>query len=306
MATKREGKVTRLLTFNGKREDYNDWHQAFRSFATVHQFGEALSVMANMPAMEATALSTDVDTKKLQKACIKKNNGAMSQLNLALTTDADKGLIYKACGAWKDGLASRVMELMEKRYNSRDTSALLALKKELNNTTMAESEEPAAVFGRLARIKNRYDAPGDEISNKDIMSVVLAIALEKYHGDLTNLQMDKGNNLTSDDIEDTMTTFYQLSIGSNAVKAAGKKKNKNSDAANGEYQLAAVNKNKNACWDCGKTGHRKGDSECQSKGKGLNMPAQGGTPGKGKACSTCGKIHKGSCWEVLKPEFAHR
>jgi hypothetical protein len=161
MATKHEGKVTRLLTFNGKREDYNDWHQAFKSFATVHQFGEALGVMATMPATEATALSADADIKKLQKACIKKNNVAMSQLNLALSINADKGLIYKPCGAWKDGLASRVMELLEKRYNSRDTSALLALK-ELNNTTMAESEEPAAVFGRMARIKNMYDAPGDQ------------------------------------------------------------------------------------------------------------------------------------------------
>jgi hypothetical protein len=130
--------------------------------------------------MEAAALSTDGDTKKLQKACIKKNNVAMLQLNLALTTNADKGLIYKACGAWNGGLASRVMELLEKRYISRVTSALLALKKELNNTTMAKSEEPAAVFGRLARIKNRYDTPGDEISDKDIMSVVLAIAPEKW------------------------------------------------------------------------------------------------------------------------------
>jgi hypothetical protein len=254
MATEREGKVTRLLTFNGKREDYNDWHRAFRSFATVHQFGEALGVLVNMPATtEATALLADTDIKKLQKACIKKNNVAMLQLNLALSTNTDKGLIYKACGAWKDGLASCVMELLEKRYNSRDTSALLALKKELNNTTMAESEEPAAVFGQMARIKNRYDAPGDEISKKDIMSVVLAIALEKYHGVLTNLQMEKGNNLTSDHIEDTMTAFYQLSIGSNAVKAAGKKKGKSSDGVNGKYQLAGINKNKNACWDCGKT-----------------------------------------------------
>jgi hypothetical protein len=40
--------------------------------------------------------------------------------------------------------------------------------------------------------------------------------------------MENGNNLTSD-LEDTMTAFYQLSIGSNAAKAAGKKKNKSSD-----------------------------------------------------------------------------
>jgi hypothetical protein len=154
----------------------------------------------------------------------------------------------------------------------RILQALLALKKELNNTTMDKDEEPAAVFGRMVRIKNRYDTVGDKISNNDIMSVALMVAPEKYHGVLTNLQMEKGNNLTSDHIEDAMTWFYQLKIGSNVRKASAKKKKKKKKKkksnTNSEYQLAAINKNKGACWDCGKTCHPKGDLECQAKGKG--------------------------------------
>jgi hypothetical protein len=74
------------------------------------------------------------------------------------------------------------------------------------------------------------------------------------------------------------------------------KKNNKDGGLDGKFQLAAINKNKNACWDGGKPGHKKGDAKCTNKGKGLDMPSRS-KPNKGKACATCGKIHKGPCWE---------
>ena len=93
MATEREGSVVKLTVFSGKRQDYNDWWRTFKTFAAVHKFTEALVVQADMPATEATGLSTDDDTKLLQEKAIRKNHIAMAQLNLALVSDADKGLI---------------------------------------------------------------------------------------------------------------------------------------------------------------------------------------------------------------------
>jgi hypothetical protein len=255
-----------------------------------------------MPATAATPLSTVDATRALQLAAINKGNVAMLQLNAALCTDADKGLIYKASPAWPFGLACRVIELLDNWYNSRDTMSLLELKQELNNITITDDEEPAAMFCQMIKIKNRYNTPGDIMTGRDLMSVALKAAPEKYHTVLLPLQMAAGNAMTTDMIKDTMTVHYWINCRLNAGrKNAAKKKNK-SGGLDGKYQMAAVNKNKNACWDCGKTGHRKGDSKCPSKGKGLNMP-NCGKPNKGKACATCSKIHKGPCWE--DPANAH-
>ena len=305
MATEREGSVVKLTVFSGKRADYKDWWRTFKTFAAVHKFTVALSVQARMPATAATALSTVDATRKLQEEAIRKNDLAMSQLNLALVSDADKGLIYKsgATSGWPDGLASNVVTLLDRRYNARDTTSLLELKQELNDIRMKDDEEPSAMFGRMMRIKNRYDAPGDTISDRDLMSAALRAAPTQYQAVLTAIRVAAANNLTSDMIEDAMMSHYRLVAGSDACKTSNKRGGKN---ANGEYQLAAVatRKNKNACWDCGNMGHRLGDAECPSKGKGLNKPNsnrnQGARTdgGKGKtACATCGKIHKGPCWE---------
>ena len=218
----------------------------------------------------------------------------MSQLNLALTTDADKGLVYKSGNksGWPDGLASTVMELMEKRYNARDNASLLAMRHELLSTTMGEDEEPAAMFGRLMKLKNRYDVPGDVMDEKDLMAVAIKAAPAIYHSTISNLQLTAGTALNLDDIEEAMSNHYLLVMGSNS-KGSDKKKNKNKD---GEYQLAAVQKNKKGCWDCGNLNHKAGDSECPKKGQGLNKRNARGK-NTGKACATCGKIHKGPCWE---------
>ena len=302
--TEREGSVVKLTVFSGKAQDYADWWRCFKTFAAVHKFTEALQVQTSMPATAATALSL-VDTERVQQlAAIRKNDIAMSQFNLALLSDQDKGLIYKSgTTGWPDGLACRLVTLLDAKYNARDLAALLSLKQELNNITMKDDEEPAAMFGRLARIKMRYDAPGDTMPDTDIMTAALRAAPAQYQPVLTAIRIAAGQTLTSDMLEVAMTSHWKLVVASDVGKLSSKKKDRDT---NGEVQLAAVGtrKNKNACWDCGNPGHKQGNAECPAKGKGLNKPNRNrGNNNKGKACATCGKSHKGPCWE--DPRNAH-
>jgi hypothetical protein len=205
-----------------------------------------------------TALSKVPATKLLEEATITKNNVAMSQLNQALITDADKGLIYKASTDRSNGLACKEVELLIARYSSRDTTLLLELKQEVKNVTMTDHEELAAMFGHILKIKNRYNAPEDTMTNSDLMSVALKAAPEKYCGALLSLQTHVSNVMPMDLIKAAITNYYRIDCGSNArQKNAARKTNKNT-GAEGKYQLAAVNKNKNACWDCGKPVHKEG------------------------------------------------
>ena len=181
MATEREGLVVKLTVFSGKQQDYHDWWRTFKMLATVHKFTEALAVQANMLATEATGLSTNDDIKLLQEKAIRKNHIAIAQLILALVSDADKGVICKSgMTGWPHGLASTLIRLLGERYNARDNKSLLELKQELNDITMSEDEEPSAMFGRMMRIKNLYDAPGDEMSDEDKMTAALRAVPKKY------------------------------------------------------------------------------------------------------------------------------
>jgi hypothetical protein len=177
----------------------------FWTFAKVHNFTKALVPQANLPATAATALSMVDAMRALQEAAINKSNVAMLQLNAVLVTDADKGLIYKASTDWPYSLACRVIELLDNRYNLRDTMLLLELKQELINISMTDYKEPVAMFGQMMQIENRYNAPGDTKADRDSMSVALKAAPEKYHAVLLLLQMHAGNEMTMDMFEDKLT-----------------------------------------------------------------------------------------------------
>ena len=90
------------------------------------------------------------------------------------------------------------------------------------------------------------------VEDNTLIPYVLSVAPEKHHAVITSEMRDKGNNLTSDDLEDAMNDQWRLT-------PEGKRNN--DDDKEGEVALSAFNGN---CYKCGKPGHKA--SQCYSNG----------------------------------------
>lgn len=283
--------VKLLPIFDGEEANFQNWWDDFEAFAVVHKFSIALEIDADLPATAATPPSTvPADLLKEQKA-LHRNAVAMAQLQQALKTDTDRAFIYtaKLNADWPKGLASDVVTLIMAKYRPQDATSLMSLRAELNNLTLGDDEDPRNLFGRIAKIKNRYNVPGTTvIPDEQLMATVMAIAPKEYQMLLTTVRLTNPA-LTMAIIERAMNNHF-----TGCVKLRIKPGSKNKK---GDYTLSAFG---GTCFDCGQKGHKSGNEECPKKGQGNKRRGFGKAKGKKNKCDTCGKVHAGPCWEDTK------
>ena len=111
-------KYVKLPTFDGEAEKIQLWLVRFMAYAACSGFKKALGDTAerDLPMLEVTVESLDpaVDIDKLKIAAAKRNQVAVANLTMAMTTEKAMVAVYEAQDAdWPSGLAWKILEALK-------------------------------------------------------------------------------------------------------------------------------------------------------------------------------------------------
>ena len=288
----------KLPQFDGEEENYPIWITRFEAYARLKRFEQALSDSVDLPTnqeeydeMAAKASPTDEEKKKIRNA--KANETAVAQLTMAFqTTDLLTFVKESKSKEWQHGLAWKIIKNLADEYEPKDEVSKVELKRDLNNVTMQEDDDPKELFSQLTTIERKYASSSYEIPKEDLMAVALEAAPEKYAVILAKELRDKGDACALSDLKEAMKAQYRLATKGKKNKSNGK-----------ELSLSTFT---GTCFECGEAGHKA--NECPNKkqhgnngGRGYRSYNRGRGKFKGK-CNNCGKIgHKAAdCWLLEK------
>jgi hypothetical protein len=173
---------------------------------------------------------------------------------MALTMVGTMSLVFKAMEEnWPAGLAHKVVAVMFKKYQPRDTMTRVELCQRLNKVTMKRGEDPGATFEQLSAVKKMYNTSTSKIEEEDLIAVVIAAAPKDYQSVLTN------ENSGGDHDEFALSAFDGYCF---RCKKRGHKSHECPTKGQAEGGGGARKFN-GKCNSCGKTGHM--EKACWSK-----------------------------------------
>ena len=183
---------------------------------------------------------------------------AMVSFTMAFSTDKVMNIIYAAC---------------------LDTVSKIEMRQQLSKIKMRKGGNPSILFESLTTIQNQYLGSGNRLPKDELIPIILDVATDEYRPVLTVIRKMRGQDLTVEDLEDSMNEEY---------RQINKGKSRRIEENQGELLLTAF---QGLCYKCGKPGHRA--NQCQSKGLSRRFTGK---------CGSCGKVgHKSKdCW--LKEE----
>jgi hypothetical protein len=201
-----------------------------------------------MPASDDVAVDA---TPHPQVAKAKKRNAiAMANLTVAFTSEMAMGLVYKAqTEEWPGGLAYLVVAALKAKYMPDDVITKVELRQMLGKVKMKKDDEPSILFEQLSTIENRFNKPGEQIPDDDLIVAVLTAAPKEYVSILTAEQRSKGTALRLTDLESAMTQHWRQTTGTLSTSEEGN-----------EVTLLGFN---GICYNCQQPGHRA--NECPEK-----------------------------------------
>jgi hypothetical protein len=239
-----------LPLFDGQHKNYQIWWTRCMAYASVHQFTQALKTggEAAMPASDE--VTVDVTTHPQVAKAKKRNAIAMANLTMAFTREMTMGLVYKAqTEEWPEGLAYLVVAALKAKYMPDDVITKVELRQMLAKVKMKKDDEPSIIFEQLSAIENRFNKPGQQIPDDDLIAAVLTAAPKDYVSILTAEQRSKGTALRLTDLESAMTQHWRQTTGTLSTAEEGN-----------EVTLLGFN---GICYNCQKPGYRA--DECPEK-----------------------------------------
>jgi hypothetical protein len=162
--------------FRGEKKKYLSWRRSIHIIADAKDCCDALDadVAASLPT------SSKEEVKDDQKAKIKarkQNKDAMALLTLSLKGAQCENIIQKCCTKdWPNGIAWRVMKVLEERFNPSGIDKSVNLTNELAAITMGEKEDPAIMIDKLEAIKVTFDLLDEEVPEKTLVARALVVA----------------------------------------------------------------------------------------------------------------------------------
>jgi hypothetical protein len=183
------------------------WWVCFRAYATVNMFVTALKPIdeVDLPESEDEVLD-ETNKAGLAKAAARRRNAvAMANYAMAFTCETTLGMIYKASSTnWPTGKASKVTDLLLRKFKPQDMMTRVELQQELNQVKMKKNGNPAGLFEQISAVENIYNTAAAKIDEEDLIAVILDAAPAEYHTVLTSEQRLKEDTLKQGDLEDAM------------------------------------------------------------------------------------------------------
>ena len=273
----------RMPVFDGTHATFQVWWMRFTAFAIVHRFKAAISpegAEEDLPATEAAAIPTGADGAAA-RAAVRRNSVAYANLSLALNSEQlVRILVAGQTTTWPSGLAWRVVQALHRRFKPADIISKIELRRMLNQISMSRKEDPVTLFEQLSKIENQFSTT---INKADAIAIVMDAAPDEYQAILNTEQRAKGDDITLQDLAETMDQQWRSLYGQRKTKIIT-----GNDGNDTEVALAAF---AGKCHNCHQVGHRAAD--CPHK-KNTNK----NNKNKRKRCSHCGKLGhvEANCW----------
>ena len=243
----------RMPVFDGTHATFQVWWTRFTAFAIVHRFKAAISpegAEEDLPATEATAIPTGADGAA-GRAAMRRRRNSVAYANLSLALNSEQLVRILVAGqttAWPSGLAWRVVQALHRRFKPADIISKIELRRMLNQISMSRKEDPVTLFEQISKIENQFSTT---INKADAIAIVMDAAPDEYQAILNTEQLAKGDDITLQDLAETMDQQWRSLYGQRKTKTIT-----GNDGNDTEVALAAF---AGKCHNCQQVGHRAAD-----------------------------------------------
>ena len=181
-----------------------------------------------------------------------------------------------------------MVQAFHRRFKPADIISKIELRHMLNQISMSRKEDPVTLFEQISKIENQFSTT---INKEDAIAIVMDAAPDEYQAILNTEQRAKGDEITLQDLAETMDQQWRSLYGQRKTKTIT-----GNDGNDTEVALAAF---AGKCHNCHQVGHRAAD--CPHK-KNTNK----NNKNKRKRCSHCGKMGhvEANCWN--RPENSNK
>lgn len=285
-----EEKAIRVISFDGKIENWRVWKLKFMAKSTQGGYKGVLDGTVSVPK-ESDTLDETTDIEKVKA----RNANALAFTSLCLSCEGVSfGCIEKATTSdFPNGDAALAWKNLCAKYEPNTQMSLVSLKKEFAQCRLdSVKTDPDEWITKLEHYRMRIKGinPKAEISDEDLMVHIIANLPKPYSEFITSIENDLEQStvtVTLDQLLSRMRNFYRRKFYSEGYV-------KDSD----EVALSAF---KGTCRSCGTYGHKA--SDCKKKGSNQSSNS-GGPKSPNVVCTYCKKPgHKEEkCWAKQKDD----
>jgi len=152
----KEQKSISLLTFSGKKKNFNIWWKCFNTYATMKNFAQALSKIFTLPSDPENLTGTDKKREEDKKKVIK-NNLAIACMTMAFLSEEDMEYLEdSATTQYENGVAKEVAESLLDAYRPKDRLSAVEAEQEMRKVKLTASMDPDNYFKKVAVVKSKY------------------------------------------------------------------------------------------------------------------------------------------------------
>eukprot|EP00957_Ditylum_brightwellii_P189544 14428415-Ditylum_brightwellii.AAC.1 len=157
---KRAAKSIKLPTISRDKKSFQIWWMRFKACEIVYGFVQSIKQEAdpNLPTRENEIIANTDTNAAAKRKSVKMNVIEMCNLAMAFTTESLKGLIYASMtNEWLSGLTCLVVVSLQGKYAPPDMVSKIEPRRELNDITMKEEDDPATIFKKISGLENRFN-----------------------------------------------------------------------------------------------------------------------------------------------------